>query len=65
MPRPSRHNQHAHSAAKRVLECEVLERSMPDVVMAFEGGAGTADTVRRALRAEIEIIEVEPVRGAA
>ena len=44
---------------------EMLERSMPDVVVAFEGGAGTADTVRRALRAEIEIIEVEPVRGAA
>ena len=36
----------------------MLERELPDVVIACRGGAGTADTVRRAKSAGIRVIEV-------
>lgn len=36
----------------------MLEEGMPDIVLAFPGGVGTADMVRRAKRAGVEVWEV-------
>lgn len=38
---------------------QMLEEGMPDVVVAFKGGAGTADMVRRAKEAGLKVLEVE------
>lgn len=38
----------------------MLRDGRPDVVLAFEGGRGTADMVRRAKAAGVEVIEVTP-----
>lgn len=40
----------------------MITRGKPDFVVAFPGGDGTADCVRRARSAEIEVIEVPPCR---
>jgi hypothetical protein len=37
----------------------MLEQGKPDLVVAFPGGAGTADMVRRARAAGVEIMEVK------
>lgn len=37
---------------------QMLEEGKPDIVVAFPGGKGTADMVRRAKRAGIEVIEI-------
>ena len=37
----------------------MLDEGNPDVVLAFPGGRGTADMVRRAKEAGIKVIEVE------
>lgn len=37
----------------------LIERQGPHLVVAFPGGKGTADCVKRAKRAKIEVIEVE------
>jgi hypothetical protein len=37
---------------------QMLEEGKPDVVVAFPGGKGTADMVRRAKKAGIEVIEM-------
>lgn len=42
----------------------MIEEGMPDLVIAFPGGKGTADMVRRARAAGIEVKEItEPVTG--
>lgn len=38
---------------------EMLEMEKPDIVVAFPGGRGTADMVRKARRAGVEVIEVQ------
>ena len=40
---------------------EMLDVGKPDLVVAFPGGKGTADMVRRAKRAKIPVIEVPRV----
>lgn len=37
----------------------MIDHGKPDLVIAFPGGAGTADMVRRAREAGIEVVEVE------
>lgn len=39
---------------------EMLDIGKPDLVVAFPGGKGTSDMVRRAKRAKIPVIEVTP-----
>lgn len=38
----------------------MIEEGRPDLVIAFPGGTGTADCVKRARKAGIEIFEVKP-----
>lgn len=38
----------------------MLEKGKPDLVVAFPGGSGTADMVRRAKGAGVKVIEVSP-----
>ena len=38
----------------------MLDEGRPEIVVAFPGGIGTADMVRRARSAGIEVIEIEP-----
>lgn len=37
---------------------QMIEQGRPDLVVAFPGGVGTADMVRRARAAKIEVIEI-------
>lgn len=37
----------------------MLDEAKPDLVVAFPGGAGTADMVRRARQAGVEVVEVK------
>lgn len=39
---------------------EMLDAEKPDLVVAFPGGKGTADMVRRARAADVPVIEVSP-----
>ena len=38
----------------------MLDESLPDLVIAFPGGRGTADMVRRARKSGVEVVEVQP-----
>ena len=38
----------------------MLEEGRPDLVIAFPGGRGTADMVRKARRAGVEVVEIAP-----
>jgi UDP-glucose 4-epimerase len=38
----------------------MLDQGEPDVVIAFAGGRGTADMVKKARRAGVEVIEIAP-----
>lgn len=38
----------------------MLEEGRPDLVIAFPGGRGTADMVRKARRAGVEVVEISP-----
>lgn len=38
----------------------MLEQGRPDIVLAFPGGKGTADMVRRARKAGVKTIEITP-----
>lgn len=42
---------------------QMLDEERPDLVVAFPGGKGTADMIRRAKKAGIEVIEVEEEVG--
>jgi hypothetical protein len=46
-------------AAGPIRNAEMLERYVPDLVIAFPGGRGTADMVRRATRARIPVIQIK------
>ena len=48
-----------HKAAGPIRNQQMLDEEHPDLVVAFPGGEGTADMVRRAKAAGIEVIEVE------
>jgi len=45
------------SAAGPIRNQEMLERGKPDLVIAFPGGRGTADMVRRARAVNVRVIE--------
>lgn len=45
-------------AAGPIRNQQMLDDGKPDIVVAFPGGTGTADMVRRARKAGIEVIEV-------
>lgn len=38
----------------------MLDEGRPDVVIAFPGGRGTADMIRRAIKAGIRVVKVHP-----
>lgn len=41
---------------------EMLDKETPQIVIAFPGGRGTADMVRRAKEAPAELVEIKPNR---
>ncbi len=47
-------------AAGPIRNQEMLDEGKPDLVVAFDGGRGTADMVRRAERAGIPVKKVSP-----
>lgn len=47
-----------HKAAGPIRNQQMLDEGKPDLVVAFPGGTGTADMVRRAKKAGIEVVEV-------
>lgn len=47
-------------AAGPIRNQQMIDKGRPDFVVAFPGGAGTADMVMRARTAGIEVIEVWP-----
>lgn len=50
---------HAHGrAAGPIRNQQMLDEGKPDLVVAFPGGTGTADMVRRAKAAGVRVIEV-------
>ena len=46
-------------AAGAIRNQQMLDEGKPDLVIAFPGGRGTADMVKRARKAGIEVMEVE------
>ncbi len=40
---------------------QMLDNGKPDIVIAFPGGRGTADMVRRAKRAGVKVYEFDPI----
>ena len=46
-------------AAGPIRNQQMIDEGKPDLVIAFPGGRGTADMVRRARKAGIEVMEVE------
>lgn len=48
------------AAAGPMRNAKMLAEGAPDLVIAFPGNRGTADMVRRARKAGIKVIEVEP-----
>lgn len=46
-------------AAGSIRNQQMLDEGKPDIVVAFPGGSGTKDMIRRANKAGIEVIEVE------
>lgn len=56
---------HLHGkAAGPIRNAQMLDEFKPDAVIAFPGGKGTADMVRRAKAAGVRVIEVEEARDA-
>lgn len=54
---PADWNKHG-KAAGGIRNQQMLDEGKPDLVVAFAGGAGTADMVRRAKKAGVEVEEV-------
>jgi hypothetical protein len=48
------------SFAGPMRNARMLAEGRPDVVVAFPGGRGTADMVKKARRAGVEVIEIAP-----
>ena len=46
-------------AAGGIRNQQMLDEGKPDLVVAFPGGVGTADMVRRAKKANVEVIEID------
>jgi UDP-N-acetylmuramoylalanine-D-glutamate ligase len=57
-PYPAEWNKYG-KAAGGIRNQQMLDEGRPDLVVAFPGGSGTADMVRRAKAAGVEVIEVE------
>lgn len=55
---PADWNTHG-KAAGAIRNAQMLTEGKPDAVLAFPGGRGTADMVRRAREAGVEILEIE------
>ncbi len=47
-----------HNAAGPIRNAAMIKKAKPDLVVAFPGGTGTADCVRKARAAGIEVLEV-------
>jgi hypothetical protein len=47
-------------AAGPIRNQQMLDEGAPDLVLAFPGGGGTADMVRRARRAGLEVVRIAP-----
>lgn len=47
-------------AAGPIRNQRMIDKGQPDLVMAFPGGRGTADMVRRSRAAGIDVVEVQP-----
>lgn len=45
-------------AAGPIRNQQMLDEGKPDMVMAFKGGTGTADMVKRAKKADVPVVEV-------
>lgn len=45
-------------AAGHIRNQQMLQTALPDLVLAFPGGTGTADMVRRALKAGVEVKKI-------
>lgn len=45
-------------AAGHIRNQQMLDEGKPDLVVAFPGGRGTADMVRRSKKAGVEVIEI-------
>lgn len=56
-PYPAEWNKYG-KAAGGIRNQQMLDEGRPDFVVAFPGGSGTADMVRRAKAAGVEVIEV-------
>lgn len=52
-------NKHGRAAGP-IRNQEMLNVGLPDVVIAFKGGRGTADMVRRARSAGVRVVEIAP-----
>lgn len=52
-------------AAGPIRNQRMLDEGKPELVVAFPGGSGTADMVRRARKAGVEVIEVSPGQGSS
>ena len=50
---------HGRAAGPRRTQ-RMLDEGKPDLMLAFPGGRGTADMVRRALKARVHVIHVDP-----
>jgi UDP-N-acetylmuramoylalanine-D-glutamate ligase len=46
-------------AAGAIRNKQMLDEGKPDLVVAFPGGSGTADMVKRAKKAGIEVVEID------
>jgi len=55
-PFPANWREHG-KAAGAIRNQQMIDEGMPDVVVAFPGGVGTADMVRRARKAKIHVVE--------
>ena len=58
---PANWERHGRSAGA-IRNQEMLDKGLPNMVIAFPGGRGTADMVRRAKEAGIPVLEVEEAR---
>lgn len=49
-----------HAFAGPMRNRQMLEEGRPDTVVAFPGGRGTADMVRKARKAGVTVVEISP-----
>lgn len=56
---PARWDAHG-KAAVPIRNQQMIDEGLPDLVVAFPGGRGTADMVRRARRSGVKVMEIDP-----